>query len=804
MSPPSPAPSPSAAAAGSAAGSAADANGDALEALLLFLNAAPVGLAQFRTDGTIDLMNGEAARLLMPLASQGRIDNLFTVLGPLAPDLRQRLARNEDAQGLAVDGLRLQWDTAWQPGASPKVLSLSVMRLGRHGLMAMLSDVSAQVRNELALQASEARLRFTLDVTEVGDWSLELATGQLYRSARYDLCFGLAAPQPAWTMADVFTRLHPHDCSEARAGFESALLTHAPWRAECRVIRPDSSVHWLTLHGHVQVEGALAVRMVGVVIDTTVLRQAEAARQQAQRLAAENRQVLEASRLKSEFLAMMSHELRTPLNAVIGFADLLGRGVVPVDSPQHGRYLGHIASSGRHLLQLINDVLDLSKVESGKFEFFPTPVQLPRLVAEAVDSLHAAVHDKALLVQVAIDPAIGELLIDGDRLRQVLYNLLSNAIKFTPAGGRVVVRAQPVGLHRFQLSVEDTGIGIAEADLPRLFVEFQQLEGGAARRHEGTGLGLALTRRLVEAQGGTVGVRSTLGVGSVFHVVLDRRQGASVAPAVHPVADGGDRLLLVQSATAHRAALLGALQRLGFTVDAVDTGQQAVQRHDQSAYGAISLHFDLPDQRGLALLDTLRGRGAQAAVRGLGMAVAGGVGGGADGGQGDGASAMFAVTNVLSKPLRTDEVVTAMARLRLAAPADGGRPTVMVIDDDPRAIDLMRATLASLGADAVGYSDGERALAALAVQPPAALVLDLLLPGLDGFQLLDRLRQLPGCATLPVFIWTSLHLAEADYERLARSARAIFGKGGGGLAAFVEGLRPQPSDTASPATATPS
>ena len=245
-------------------------------------------------------------------------------------------------------------------------------------------------------------------------------------------------------------------------------------------------------------------------------------RLKSQLLEAENRQIIEGSRLKSEFLSNMSHELRTPLNAIIGFADLLRLNLVPPDASKTKEFAGYIAASGRHLLQLINDVLDLSKIEAGKFEFYPVPVSLPRLVQEVIDILGTSAAAHGLSITPDLDASLSDVVIDPLRLKQILYNFLSNAIKFTPQGGGIVIRTRADGPAHFRLEVEDTGIGISQLDQARLFVHFQQLDGGAAKRHQGTGLGLALTRCLAESQGGSVGVRSEPGQGSVFHVVLSR------------------------------------------------------------------------------------------------------------------------------------------------------------------------------------------------------------------------------------------------------------------------------------------
>ena len=230
----------------------------------------------------------------------------------------------------------------------------------------------------------------------------------------------------------------------------------------------------------------------------------------------------EANRLKSEFLANMSHELRTPLNAIIGFASLMFHGKVGPMAEHHREYLGDILTSSQHLLQLINGVLDLAKVESGKMEFHPVPVDLKQVVGEVRDILRALASSKQIRIELEIAPDVTGLVLDPARLKQVLYNYLSNALKFTADGGRVIVRAHNESEDNFRLEVEDDGIGIRADDLPKLFVEFRQLDGGAAKKFQGTGLGLSLTKRLVEAQGGRVSVTSLFGHGSTFVAILPR------------------------------------------------------------------------------------------------------------------------------------------------------------------------------------------------------------------------------------------------------------------------------------------
>lgn len=228
----------------------------------------------------------------------------------------------------------------------------------------------------------------------------------------------------------------------------------------------------------------------------------------------------EASRLKSEFLANMSHELRTPLNGIIGFSELLCDGKAGPLNEQQQDFLNDILGSGRHLLQLINDVLDLSKVEAGRMELFPETFALPDAVEEVCSVIAQMADKKRIDVQRSLDQALESVTLDRKKFKQVLFNLLSNAVKFTEEGGRVDVLVRPQSGNRLCLQVADTGIGIRPEDFGRLFVEFQQIDSSASRRYEGTGLGLALTRKLVEFQRGAISVQSEPGQGSTFTVVL--------------------------------------------------------------------------------------------------------------------------------------------------------------------------------------------------------------------------------------------------------------------------------------------
>jgi signal transduction histidine kinase/CheY-like chemotaxis protein len=404
-----------------------------------------------------------------------------------------------------------------------------------------------------------------------------------------------------------------------RAEIEARLRRDGHWEGEMVHVRRDGvDIHVASRWALRRDPEGRADEVLEINNDVTARRRAEEElRVRNAELQEQSRRALEANRLKSEFLANMSHELRTPLNAVIGFAEILHDGKVGPVSADQQEFLGDILGSSRHLLQLINDVLDLSKVEAGKMEVHPEAVDVTKVVGEVRDILRSIAAAKRIGVEVGVDPGLGQVVIDPGKLKQILYNYLSNALKFTPDGGRVTIRAAPEGEDRFRLEVEDTGIGIRPEDLGRLFVEFQQLDATASKKYAGTGLGLALTRRMVEAQGGSVGARSTPGEGSVFHAVLPR---FSVGPAlVDPApaasaqpASGGPAVLVVEDDTRDRDWLLATLTRAGYSVDAVATGAEAIARAAARKYEAVTLDMLLRDGDGRDVLTAIRAAGPNA------------------------------------------------------------------------------------------------------------------------------------------------------------------------------------------------
>jgi len=641
----------------------------------------------------------------------------------------------------------------------------------------------ARENAEAAVRASQSRLTMALETAEIGDWDIDLSSGAIRHSLQHDRCYGYTEAATDWSADRFFECIHPDDRERIRRAVQQTTRQKLPWQEDFCVIWPDGSTHWLTSRGAFLSKPGESGFIVGVVIDITERKQAEELRVHSVRLEAQNRQIQEANRLKGEFLANMSHELRTPLNAVIGFAEILRVGEVRLPETKRAEYLGHIAASGRHLLRLINDVLDLSKVESGKFDLVPEPLQLAQLVREVTAVLQPEAARKAVQVSVQVDPTLTDLVLDPARLKQMLYNLLSNAIKFTGKGGHVALCARPEGEQHLRIEVEDDGIGIAAEDLPKLFRQFQQLRSGMAKPYSGTGLGLALTRHLAELHGGSAGARSTPGVGSVFHLLLPRRLSATtparrlLANQPAGLSDDAPTVLVIEDDGSDQAHLMQILHTAGYRVELAATAERALQLAGARRYDAITLDLLLPDRSGLEVLNELRGgTGPNRDVPVVVVTVV----------SETSALAGFTISDVLAKPIRAHEVQSALRRLGMAGVAAAN---VLVVDDDPGALELMAATLQTLGIAARVASNGMQALEMIEQQPPDALILDLVMPGMNGFDLLHALRHRPRFSQLPVFVWTSMQLSADERATLKRSAHTVVGKASDGLDTLVEQLR---------------
>ncbi|MFN2629120.1 MAG: response regulator [Gaiellaceae bacterium] len=538
----------------------------------------------------------------------------------------------------------------------------------------------------------------------------------------------------------------------------------------------------LPLRREDEIIGALVVRRKapGAVPAQTVDRLVTLANQSAvaihnarvfRELEDKTRQLEVASRHKSEFLASMSHELRTPLNAVIGFSDVLLERMFGELNARQEEYVRDIRDSGRLLLELINEILDLSKVEAGRMELELGAVSLGDLLAEGVAMVRARANRQSISLRLDVAPDIGRVVGDELRLRQVVLNLLTNAVKFTPDQGSVAVTARLVGAEA-HVSVSDTGIGIADAEHERIFEAFQQGGRGARTGTEGTGLGLTLSRRIMELHGGRIWMKSALGVGSTFSFALplgpSPAPGADEPPAETAALTAGreraGRVLVVED-DRHAADLLRIyLEDVGYDVSIARDGMEGLELARQLNPRAVILDVLLPGLNGWELLARLKSDPATAAIP---VVIASML---------DERGAAFALgaAEYLVKPVGRDELLHALGGC-VAPPGDGR--VVVVIDDDPLDLDLIEAVLAPEGWSVLRATGGEDGVRLVRRERPAVVLLDLLMPDVDGFEVVERLRADPLVADVPIVVLTSKDMIPADQERLAGRISFLAQKG---------------------------
>ena len=488
-------------------------------------------------------------------------------------------------------------------------------------------------------------------------------------------------------------------------------------------------------------------------------------------LAEKTRQLEVAGRHKSEFLASMSHELRTPLNAVIGFSDVLLERMFGELNERQEEYVRDIRDSGRHLLELINEILDLSKIEAGRMELQLATVSLPDLLSHGVAMVRESADRRDLTLSLDVAPDVASVRGDELKLTQVVLNLLSNAVKFTTDGGSVAVTARLLG-DEVQVSVRDSGIGIADAEHEEIFEAFQR--GGRASRTntEGTGLGLTLSRRIIDLHGGRLWMESTLGVGSTFHFAIPVRRPAAVeddhapetgAPATVRARPGGS-VLIVEGDGPSADLIQVHLERAGYAVSVARDGATGLDLARRMHPSAVILDLLLPGLDGWELLGRLKGDHETAAIPVLIASIL----------DERGAGFALGAAEYLVKPVDAEELLEALAR---CVPPPARDRTVVVIDDDPLDLDLLEAVLVPAGWSVVRATGGAEGLRLVRSELPAVVLLDLLMPDMDGFEVVERLRSDPRAADVPIVVLTAKEMSARDQERLTGRISFLAQKG---------------------------
>jgi signal transduction histidine kinase/DNA-binding response OmpR family regulator len=493
------------------------------------------------------------------------------------------------------------------------------------------------------------------------------------------------------------------------------------------------------------------------------------------------RQLEAASRHKSEFLASMSHELRTPLNAIIGFSRLVmrrSRDVLPIRQYEN---LEKILISAEHLLALINDVLDLSKIEAGRVEIRPVAFDIEPLVDLCLRTVEPLVKSERVHLVKAIETDLPRLHTDEDKVKQILINLLSNAIKFTDEGTITVTVARRG--HDVTLAVADSGIGIPTDKLDLIFEEFRQVDSTNTRKHGGTGLGLAISRRFARLLGGDLTVVSTPEMGSVFTLRIPPRYevGPVIARAGAPAPDdphlrpeGGGRLVLAIDDDPDAIYLLQEnLAEAGYRVVGALSGEEGLRKAKDFLPFAITLDITMPQRNGWEVLHDLK---TDPATRDIPVIVVSIV-------DSKELGYRLGAADYLLKPFNREAIVGTLTRL----PSRQGR--LLVVDDDPRVVDLVRQFLEGEPYEVVSAVDGEQALVTIAHRPPDIILLDLLMPGVGGFAVIEHLQQSAHGRAIPVIVLTAKQLEPAERAWLEQSVVKIVQKLGLDRDTFLRDLQ---------------
>jgi len=645
---------------------------------------------------------------------------------------------------------------------------------------AVIQDITHRKRSDEALRSSEQKHRSLVDHIPDVVWTANAERDLSYISANAQRTFGHSAEELLARGRELWLdRIHPEDAPRVSQAYAKLFSEGDPFDVEYRLRRASGEWIWLqdralTTRLH---EGALCAD--GISLDVTRRRQAEAALQQTKDAA-------EAANLaKSQFLANMSHELRTPLNAIIGFSEILVDKTFGELNARQQKYCNNILNSGRHLLQLINDILDLAKVEAGRMDLTRGMFNVALSLQNVQSIVKALAHKKQISLEFETAPGLPVVFADEAKFKQVMYNLLSNAIKFTHDGGRVVVRTslhetndaqdglalQNAGPETFlRVSVTDTGVGIKPGDQERIFEEFEQVDSSYGRQQQGTGLGLALTKRLIEMHGGRIWVESdgTMGSGSTFSFLIPllqpEKSAAQATEDSEPIQQAvRPRVLFVTANEAAWDRVGEDLRSVGYEV-VLACGTEAMTKalNAGPSYAVVLDRQMFADEEAEQELHNVRYRiPARIPVVLFSPDSSG-----------------QATWTLLAGEHATDERPASRLVDAIRGTQSTGKEvkSVLIVDDEPAVLDLLTRTVVQRGTQALRASHGRAAVALALRHLPDAIILDLRIPELSGIEVVAQLRANPKTRSIPILVHTGGYLDEEERHSLAGHVQAITSK----------------------------
>lgn len=496
-----------------------------------------------------------------------------------------------------------------------------------------------------------------------------------------------------------------------------------------------------------------------------------------------------ANRAKSDFLATMSHELRTPLNSIIGFSDLILEGNAGDLKENQKRYISNISTSGKHLLSLINNVLDLSKIEAGKMELHPEGFPVEEVILEVKQLMASLANKKNIKINYSSDEDVGKVFADKTKIKQILYNLLSNAVKFTPEGGTIDVKVENAG-KMVRFSVQDSGIGISSEDMKKLFTPFTQLDSAANRQYEGSGLGLTLVKKFVELHNGKLEVESEPGKGTKFTfelaikedpkdiekkdtalekqtVEIDDKSSSAVSTHIEPENSTGDEdlILVVEDDDASRELLEETLKYSGYRVVSTSRGMEAIELAEKTHPIAITLDIMMPGMDGWEVLNKLKNNEKTKDIpviittmldeRKIGTAL--------------GAEEHFI------KPVQKKTLIATLERIRKGSTDSPFH--LLVVDDEKVAVEMIEEMLKGMNFEVTSAFGGKEAIDIALKNRPDAILLDLMMPEVTGFDVIRTLKSKEESRDIPIIVCTAKYLEKEDLEILNKDISGVIRKG---------------------------
>ena len=725
------------------------------------LENAPVGLGLLDTSLRVQHMNRALSAMGDRALGVGIGRNIWEVMPdlrvPLADKLQRVLGGGRPIPNIEVTAANparpdqaRDFQVSFYPLAGPDEVG--------QGAGMVVTDVTTRNRLERRVRASETRFRTLTESIAAIIWTTS-ANGEF------------TSEQAQWTkftgQSDEAVRgrgwldaVHPEDRPATEAAWDRSVRLQRTYVTEHRLRRADGEWRHMAVQAvPVADEDGAICEWVGTHTDITERVLAQEA------LAAARDAAEAANRAKSTFLANMSHELRTPLSAVIGYSEMLEEELEDLQEPSLVSDVRKIESNARHLLSLINDVLDLSKVEANRMTTYAEDFDVEKLARDAAATVDALVQRKGNTLRLDLAEGLGVMHSDVVKVRQCLFNLISNAAKFTEQGQITLLirRTAEAGGDWMEFDVADSGIGMSEEQVSRLFQRFAQADESTTRNFGGTGLGLALTRAFCRLLGGDVSVQSELGRGTMFTMRLpavmpEQQAGPDQDPPPGAVgAQGRSVVLVVDDDRSQRELLTRFLEREGFAVRTAADGRTGLDLARAIRPRAILLDVMMPQMDGWSVLTALKADPELAAIP---VVMASFV-------HEPGLASALGAADYVVKPVEWDQLKTVMQRFRAAEGA------VLVVDDDADARARIRTVLERNDWIVTEAANGEEALAAVARATPQLILLDLTMPVMDGFTFLDALRDRPGGREIPVIVLSARDLNQQDRERLKSASRLM-------------------------------